>query len=178
MILNESADRLEFRKRPVRSYESYLHDHRSGVLRAYKTFLKGIVQDPAGEIQQLLSKHDSSKDSMHEYNAYAKHFYPDEVNSFVKYNYDDSDYDRAWLHHQHTNPHHWQYWVLVRDGGELEALDMPFKYIVEMLCDWSSFQFQGNGTANEWYKENSSKMILSDNTRSTVEKLLDSAPEL
>src|SRR5438445_12020655 len=27
------------------------------------------------------------------------------------------DFDRAWLHHQHFNPHHWQHWVLREDPG-------------------------------------------------------------
>ena len=40
----------------------------------------------------------------------------------------------AWFRHQKINKHHWQYWV---DGidGELIPLEMPDKYIKEMICD-------------------------------------------
>lgn len=26
------------------------------------------------------------------------------------------EFDRAWLHHQHANPHHWQHWCLMNDA--------------------------------------------------------------
>lgn len=57
---------------------------------------------------------------------------------------------------------------------------MPFEYICEMLCDWSSFQFifDPKSTANKWYKDNKNNMILFDNTRKEVERLLSIAPEL
>ena len=55
---------------------------------------------------------------------------------------------------------------------------MPMESICEMLCDWSSFQFTGKGTANEWYEKNKDKMILSDATRDIVEDLLERCKEL
>jgi hypothetical protein len=45
-------------------------------------------------------------------------------------------FDSAWNIHQKRNKHHWQYWVLIMDNGSIEALDIPEKYIKEMLCDW------------------------------------------
>ncbi|WP_445490962.1 DUF5662 family protein [Niallia sp. 03133] len=41
------------------------------------------------------------------------------------------------LHHQHKNKHHWEYWVI--DPNNNQALPMPRKYIMEMICDWRSF---------------------------------------
>ena len=90
-------------------------------------------------------------------------------------------FDRAWLAHQHRNPHHWQHWVLREDSGATFAIPMPHKYRVEMLCDW-----QGAGRAihgrydatdpygetREWYKKNADKMILHDDTRAWVEAAL------
>lgn len=81
--------------------------------------------------------------------------------------------DYAWLHHQNTNPHHWQYYVLIRDNSKTTLLDMPFEYICEMLCDWHSFSKKDpTSTATNWYSKNKDRIMLSDNTRQVVEKLL------
>lgn len=37
----------------------------------------------------------------------------------------------AWLHHQHRNKHHWNYWVV--DQSEPCAHPMPDNYLVEMI---------------------------------------------
>ena len=84
-------------------------------------------------------------------------------------------FDLAWLHHQHNNPHHWQHWLLREDDGNMKALEMPFNYVVEMICDWWSFSWT-NGNLYEifdWYKENKPKMLLHKNTEKLVEQILD-----
>lgn len=44
-------------------------------------------------------------------------------------------YSSAWLHHRGRNKHHWAYWMdNFDDGGE--NLVMPFKYFLEMVCDF------------------------------------------
>lgn len=44
-------------------------------------------------------------------------------------------YSYAWLHHRGHNRHHWEYWVdNLSSGGE--ALKMPLKFTLEMICDW------------------------------------------
>lgn len=48
---------------------------------------------------------------------------------------DEKGYSYAWLHHRGHNPHHWEYWIdNLSSGGE--ALRIPMKYIIEMICDW------------------------------------------
>mgnify|MGYP007049696188 CR=1 FL=1 len=47
-------------------------------------------------------------------------------------------FDVAWNRHQKINKHHYQYWVLIEDNWTVKLLDMPQKYIKEMLCDWWS----------------------------------------
>lgn len=44
-------------------------------------------------------------------------------------------YSPSWMHHYHTNKHHYQYW---QDQDEMDnniPLKMPFNYVVEMFCD-------------------------------------------
>ena len=41
----------------------------------------------------------------------------------------------AWMHHKGRNPHHYEYWQDNFDKGG-EAKEMPWKYKVEMICDY------------------------------------------
>ena len=53
---------------------------------------------------------------------------------------EDKGYSLAWLHHRGRNPHHYEYWVDNFDkcyaGEPLTLLEMPYKYVLEMLCDY------------------------------------------
>lgn len=42
-------------------------------------------------------------------------------------------YSTSWYHHRNRNKHHWEYWI---DSLEDKlAVKMPYKYVIEMLCD-------------------------------------------
>lgn len=43
-------------------------------------------------------------------------------------------YSKAWLHHKAHNKHHREYWQ-DRHGDKVVAIDMPRKYLAEMICD-------------------------------------------
>ena len=43
-------------------------------------------------------------------------------------------YSNAWQHHKGRNKHHWQYWTDFKDG-KVYPLEIPEKYIKEMICD-------------------------------------------
>ena len=50
----------------------------------------------------------------------------------------DRGYSSAWLHHKGRNKHHLEYWIdysLQKDGYPLTGMEMPVKYVAEMLCD-------------------------------------------
>ena len=88
-------------------------------------------------------------------------------------------YKEAWLKHQHRNPHHWQYWVLNNDDSTIEALPIPHKYKLEMICDWiGAGKAQGKSSptddtfkeCREWYQSNSTKMILHGSVRTFVRR--------
>lgn len=164
-ILNERVnDRSE-------EYYQYLDQHISGVKKAFEE-IKDNLNLKDFELENLIKQienHDASKYDDCEFYPYLYHFYPSEAEKDKK-----EFYDTAWNHHQKCNPHHWQYWVIIKDGGESYPLDMPINYIIEMLCDWSSFKYKNpESTANKWYSDNKDKMILSDNTRKIVEELLN-----
>lgn len=151
--------------------------------------------------------HDLSKFSPAEWGAYVRNFYgaaaqdvvltqmgrteiderdPDYVEFRMRLAHEQAarrvEFDRAWLHHQHANPHHWQHWMLREDSGATKVLVMPAVYVREMVADWI-----GAGTkildpditleacvieTARWYLKNMHTMQLRDITRSYAESLL------
>lgn len=150
-------------------YYEYLVNHISNVQRAYQEMLRPIVvevyPDDLPFCDLSVAQHDASKYDDEEFCAYCNYFYPCE--GFEK---DDAAFDLAWLRHQHLNPHHWQHWVLMRDSGEKEPVDMPLEEVVNMCVDWHSFSAKDpKSTAYVWYQNNKDKMVLSEHTKQLVE---------
>ena len=44
-------------------------------------------------------------------------------------------YSPSWIHHYHTNKHHFQYWWDEDEEGKIIPMKMPFKYVIESFCD-------------------------------------------
>lgn len=158
-------------------YDQYLANHRANVKRGFDWLcenLPDVTNDISDAAWQIEFAHDKSKDKEDEYNAYDAYFYGNNRSYKVV-----QDYQRAWLTHIHRNPHHWQYWILIHDdmeNGELETiLEMPYDYIVEMICDWWSFSWQSGNLYEifNWYAEHSKFMKLAPRTRETVDDILD-----
>jgi len=134
--------------------------------------------------------HDWSKFLPSEWIPYAHYFYgefwPKEdlarcqmVCGTYPYKYDKNywefKFDVAWNHHQKRNKHHWQYWLLQEDNGKLNPLQIPDKYIKEMVADWmgAGRAITGEWEVKEWYGKNKDKMIMHGNSRAKVEKILE-----
>ena len=70
----------------------------------------------------------------------------------------DKGYSLAWQHHKGHNPHHYEYWVDNLDGGGTPLI-IPFKYCVEMICDWlaAGKAYQGKNFSYDselaWWKK-------------------------
>lgn len=161
----------------INEYEDYLTEHIGNVIRYWNEILgPKVAKDLPGvasRVGRIIANHDLSKYSDEEFWAYLDYFYPSP--GFEK---DEVEFNYAWLHHQHHNPHHWQYWVLKEDEGDLLALDMPLEYICEMICDWSSFSANNpDSTAYNWYQMNKDKMVLSEYTEEMLNYLLEFAKE-
>ncbi len=87
----------------------------------------------------------------------------------------DKAFNRAWLHHQKHNPHHWQHWVLINDEDGTVPLRMPIEYVYEMVADWDGARraITGKSDPAGWYERNAEKMILHYATRHLVEAILE-----
>lgn len=155
-----------------KEYDIYLKEHRHGVLHAYQWLGKhGMIFFYKYTLFYNIANHDASKFEPEEYDAYDKYFYGERTPEVKE------DFDTAWLHHIHCNPHHWQYWVLINDDESdgTKALMMPNDYVIEMICDWWSFSWKTGNLYEifDWYEEHKDRMILHKNTRELVEEILN-----
>lgn len=112
--------------------------------------------------------HDWSKLTPAEWGPYVRTFYAKERSR-------PGEFDKAWLHHQHRNPHHWQHWLLREDDGDTKALRMPDKLVREMVADWmgAGRAITGRWAVGEWYYGGAAeKMVLHPEVREQVERLI------
>lgn len=168
-------------------YDEYLKEHIANVNKGYQWFKKYLpdllseIQYCSelmyfGELNEIIAMHDRSKyrnipdaDSYYEltveYDPYVEYFYGMETTEEHK-----QLFDAAWLSHIHSNPHHWQHWVIPRD----KVLAMPYVFIIEQILDWWSFSWKSNNLYEifDWYDEHKSAMILHYSTRNKTEHIL------
>lgn len=157
-------------------YDRYLVNHKSNVIDGFE-WIKNNIPDvldgvDAENMHTIIQNHDASKTDLDEYEAYDKYFYGNNRSYEVS-----SNFNYAWLAHQHKNKHHWQHYILVNDDpheGD-EILEMPREYIIEMICDWWSFSWTSGNLMEifDWYDKRASYIKLSWWTRSRVETVLN-----
>ena len=157
-----------------KEYDDYLVEHKQAV----KQCLMLLAKEPSlvknlGEnrINLIAGSHDLSKYDEQEYNGYDCWFYgvKDERPETKE------NFDKAWLHHIHNNPHHWQHWVLIEDDVLApKALKIPDIYLVEMVADWGSFAWRKKIPLElkEWYDSHKDKIIMHPESRNKAEKLI------
>lgn len=147
------------------AYLNYVARHKAFVFRA------GLK---TGAPLWRLLIHDWSKFTPAEWFPYTEYFYGGHAKQSFRYLVCKTKFNRAWLHHLHSNAHHWQYWVLRNDDGTTKALPMPEHYVREMVADWfgAGRAITGKWEAGKWYSQNAHKMVLHQRTRAEVEALI------
>lgn len=152
-------------------YDNYLAKHIKNVRKGYFWIKKSLpeVLIPEYDYSWYIDFHDDSKTIPDEYQAYDNYFYGKKTKQT------EVEFKRMWNEHINRNPHHWQYWILINDDGSMEALDMEYPYIIEMICDWWSFSWEKDDPFEifKWYEDNKKKIKLSKATRKTVEEILE-----
>lgn len=160
-------------------YDNYIKEHKEALMHGLEWMRDNLptgIIDGEKMVEALANAeiHDQSKYDKEEYDAYDAYFYgniqrPPEV---------QSAFDKAWLHHIHLNPHHWQHWVLLEDDPNLgsfgKMLDMPDEYIYEMIADWWTFSWRNNHLMEifDWYAAHRDRIMMSARTRLIVERIL------
>lgn len=159
-------------------YDTYLTKHKDGVSKAFEWINSNMhehIYPNETQLRNQIATHDESKFYSEEYDAYDAYFYGNNKTFMIVENF-----NKAWLHHIHNNPHHWQHWVLLQDEGTVVCVDMPMNYIIEMICDWWSFSWTDGNLFEifDWYEDNKKNMDLSDVTRTIVEGMLNQMREI
>lgn len=132
--------------------------------------------------------HDMSKFLPSEFFAYAEKFYGNRLSTeyfdlVAKYGLPEmapwgvtieEKFSIAWNYHQKRNKHHWQYWLLREDDGNLFSVGMPEKYLKEMLADWrgAGKAITGVDDTKAWYLKNRKNIILRQKDRKWIESQL------
>jgi hypothetical protein len=120
--------------------------------------------------------HDISKFSPLEFHAYANKFFGEWPETSIQIEKDmrkklvKQAFGYAWLHHQHCNKHHWNYWVV--NQAKKEAVKMPDRYVVEMICDWSAMSRKFGDTPGEFFLKNRHNMVLHHETERDIASYL------
>ena len=124
-----------------------------------------------GVSSEQLALHDLSKYSQEEFPGYAMAFFgPGAPDRFAE----------AWLHHLHTNAHHWQHWLFpdgfTPKGSTVEAgaLPMPEHYVLEMVADWQAMSMGQTRSwdMTDWLSNNLGKLRLHSLTRERLGTVL------
>lgn len=84
----------------------------------------------------------------------------------------------AWLHHRGCNKHHYEYWIDKLDEGGV-SLKIPFKCVVEMVCDWLAACRVYEGYTNnifqkeyDWWIKKSKTANIHSETKHLITKIL------
>ena len=156
------------------AYDQYLITHKLNVARGFewiKKNLPDLLNDDADFEWQITMNHDTSKSSEEEYDAYDTYFYKNKSYAATQ------EFDKAWLHHIHCNEHHWQHWILYQDdpnSDRPQLLEIPYLYIIEMICDWWSFSWNTGDlyVIFTWYDDHRHNMLINPKSRFIVEQIL------
>jgi hypothetical protein len=157
-MINEGLDGYQ------EEYKNYVLEHKEKVSQFadwLKENLPGLFENIDIEtFDDIIEEHDESKFSEEEFEAYAQKWFGDGKKT--------PEYNRAWEHHWQSNEHHPEYWL-----GE----DMPYVYILEMICDWGSFSIASGDKKelSDFYfnkAKDDEEKNLSEATKEIIEDIL------
>lgn len=84
----------------------------------------------------------------------------------------------AWMNHKGRNKHHYEYWQDNFDKGG-EPIDMPYKYALEMICDYLAAGRAYNGKSftyeqeyEWWINKISNPVAMHEHTKAFVDIVL------
>lgn len=90
----------------------------------------------------------------------------------------------AWMHHKGRNPHHYEYWMDNFDKGG-EPKEMPWRYRVEMICDYlaAGHAYMGKSFTYEaeyewWLKKLESPRSQHEKDKEFVTNVLEALKDL
>jgi hypothetical protein len=121
--------------------------------------------------------HDLSKLLPSEWLGYAEWKYDQMANEGGGTNKNERGFGMSWFLHTHKrNRHHFQWWIYTDDqGGCIYSVEMPLRYVREMVADWRATQMIRFGHTNVrfYYDTNREVILLHEETRRWLEAIID-----
>jgi hypothetical protein len=146
-------------------YFKYVLAHKWWVFRACRHFKVPLLQALV---------HDWHKFLPSEWFPYVRTFY---LEDGTKRYVETEEFAYAWNLHQKRARHHWQFWLITWDRGSTTPLEMPERYVREMVADWcGAGKVLGGANARAWFTERNGAMILHPKTELLVRDLLFELP--
>lgn len=159
----------ETKEESIAAYTDYINTHIRYVALAFNTIGKDIAryvyklmklgnQEGDTDISEyidfieneLIPKHDQSKFSDEEFNAYRMKFYPCKEDLEISEADRDKAFDAAWEHHKTVNYHHPDKWLIKTKEKDM-ILPMPFYYLIEMIMDWIAMSMNFKQSTYDWW---------------------------
>ena len=159
-------------------------------MKSYWNYFKGLIKHKYWVFIYCLKLnvplriailHDMSKFSIKEFFPYVNNFYnSDGTKKSVRdstgaydTNKQSQEFKLAWINHQ-RNKHHWQAWCNIGDRGIITSVDIPEKYIREMISDWcgAGMSYAGVSTPSVWYSKNKNSIVMTKKSKTLLEKIL------
>ncbi len=142
----------------IRKYLDYMEEHLFNIRRAFVELSDACESMPwVGDdywwhtVRIEVEKHDLSKFSDEEFLPYVRAFFP--IDGEEK-----TPLGAAWEHHKEHNHHHWETVENTTD-------------IIHMVIDWTAMGYKFGDTAEEYYKRNADRIILSQDHIEFMQKL-------
>ena len=92
----------------------------------------------------------------------------------------DKGYSESWMHHKGRNRHHYEYWTdLSMETGRYESVQMPRKYLVEMVIDRRAacMTYQGknytDGSPYAYFSRSREQNLMHPETRRQLGYILE-----
>lgn len=147
-------------------YMDYIEEHIANVKSAFYKYGNTLCEKlniSKFELEKNIYKHDLSKFSEDEFDAYRNYFFP--CNGEER---NDKAFELAWEHHYKNNPHHPEYWI---HNNQIE--DMPNIYIAEMLCDWEAMSMKFKNNTYDYYIKERNKKPFSEHTKKVLDDIVE-----
>ena len=86
-------------------------------------------------------------------------------------------YSNAWFHHRGRNKHHWEYWCDNFEKGT-QPVEMPYRYAVEMFCDFMGAGRAYNGKSFsykkelDWWNEKKKVAVIAPKTMGFIDRAM------
>lgn len=120
--------------------------------------------------------HDISKFLPSEFIPYPKYFYANNRTKNYVTNVDETKnkelFRHGWALNQKRNRHHNTYWTAIING-KIETIEMPDKYLLQMVCDWRAMSRKFGGTAKKYYEKERDNITLHPRSKERLQKFLN-----